>query len=156
MHSWINAAQAACAAALVFALPVSAQQFTTLELESEAPKADFFENEPGRTWLSHCAYEQDRYVVCKFAEPGTIHAIEHPKTSAGAALQGRMREIFEAKGCTFDAPPETFRVNGIFLSFDAKGGERIACPDKTSKLEFKPGVISFLDTIYFLSDGAPG
>lgn len=154
MHACFKVASVACAAALLFALPASAQ-FTTLELESEAPGADFFEDEPGRTWFSHCDFEQDRYVVCKFAESRIIQAIEHPKTTPGVALQDRIREIFEAKGCTFEAPPETFRVNGIFLSFDARGGERIACKDEPSKLVFRPGVISFLDTIYFLSEGRP-
>ena len=155
MHSRFRAAQAACAAALLFALPASAQQMTTLELESEAPAAEFFENEPGRTWLSHCDYEADRYIVCKFAEPRIIEAIEHPKTTAGAAMQDVMRSIFEKKGCSFEAPPETFRVNGIFLSFDTEGGKKIACDDAPSKVLFKPGVISFLDTIYFFRDARP-
>lgn len=126
-----------------------------MELESEAPNAAFFENEPSRTWLSDCAYQSERYVVCKHAAADVLTAIEKPETTPGAALQAHMKAIFNKKGCTFEAPANTFRVNGVFLSLDMEGAKLIRCEDKPSKLEFRPGVISFLDTIYFLNDGPP-
>ena len=154
MHCLLRFAHAAAAAALAIAL-ASTSHAEEYELQSEAPDAAFFEKNPGRTWLSHCEYQSDRYVVCKFAAPEVIAAIESPKTTAGAAMQDLMRGLFEAKGCTFDAPPETFRVNGIFLSFDMEGGKKITCQDQPSQLVFAPGVITFLDTVYFLNDGRP-
>lgn len=154
MHALFRFAQAALAAAFAFAQPASAQ-FTTMELESEAPDAAFFENQPGRTWFSHCEYQKDRYVVCKNAAAPILDTILKPETTPGAALQSHIRRIFEAKGCTFEAPADTFRVNGIFLSLDMEGARSIRCGDDPAKLVFRPGVISFLDTIYFLNDGPP-
>lgn len=154
MHGLSQFARTALVTGFAAALPAMVQA-DSLELVSEAPDAAFFEKEPGRTWLSHCAYQSDRYVVCKNAAPPVLEAIAEPETTAGAALQDHMRGIFEAKGCTFEAPADTFRVNGIFLSFDAGNAKQIRCGDQSSDLKFRPGVISFLDTIYFLNDGPP-
>lgn len=154
MRLRLLSATAVFAAAFVLAPPASAQ-FTTMELESEAPDAAFFENKPGRTWFSHCEYQNERYVVCKNAAAPILDTILKPETTPGAALQSHMRGIFEQKGCTFEAPKDTFRVNGIFLSLDMEGAKSIRCGDEEPKLVFRPGVITFLDTIYFLSDGPP-
>lgn len=154
MHLLLTFANATLVAAMLFVLPASAQ-FTAMELESEAPDAAFFENEPGRTWFSHCEYQNERYVVCKNAAQPILDTILKPDTTPGAALQTHIREIFEKKGCTFAAPADTFRVNGIFLSLDMEGAKAIKCGEDDGKLVFKPGVIAFLDTLYFLNDGPP-
>ncbi len=154
MRDLFRCSRAAFAAVLLLAVPAAAQT-EPLELVSEAPDAAFFENEPGRTWLSDGAYQAERYVVCKVAAPQVLAAIEKPETTPGAALQAHMQAIFEKKGCTFEAPADTFRVNGVFLSLDMEGAKNIRCEDKPSKLVFRPGVMSFLDTIYFLNDGPP-
>lgn len=140
------------AAAIALAATASAQ-----DLEPELPGAAQFEAGSGRIWFSHCAYQAERYMVCKNAARPILDAIAKPADGGhpGNVLQATMRKLFEEKGCTFEAAPETFGVNGIFLSFDAEKGRDIRCEDKASKLVFAPGVITFLDTLYFLSGDPP-
>lgn len=85
-----------------------------------------------------------------------LDAIAKPgETTPGAAFQAHMRTLFTGKGCTFEAPPETFRVNGIFLSVDLKNAGLIRCAGQSPEPAFKPGVIVLLDTLYFLTGDAP-
>lgn len=122
----------------------------------DLPEAEAFAPGPGRVWLSGCAVEADRYVTCKDAARPLLDAIAAPGTGTpGAALEAFMRTLFTEKGCTYAAPPDTFRVNGIFLSFDSKHAERIRCPGQSSALVFRPGAITLLDTLYFLAGGPP-
>lgn len=121
------------------------------------PAAEVFEKDQSRTWLSHCEFQHDRYIVCKHGAKPVIDAISNPEQpgAPGPALQAHVREIFERKGCTFAAPANTFRVNGIFLSFDAEKGAEIQCEGKPSTLVFTPQGASFLDTLYFYFQGPP-
>lgn len=126
------------------------------EMPIDSPGADAFRPGSGRVWLSGCTYESERYVACNNAARPVLDAIaKSGDATPGAALQAFMRQTFTEKGCTFDAPAETFRVNGIFLSFDAKAASEIRCAGKKSGLVFAPGVITFLDTLYFLSGDPP-
>jgi hypothetical protein len=122
----------------------------------DLPSAEAFGPGSGRVWLSHCAFEADRYVSCKNAARPVLEALATPGDGTpGAALQAFMRDLFVAKGCAFDIPEDSFRVNGIFLSFDSAAAMGIRCEGKESKLEFAPGVITLLDTLYFFSDAPP-
>ncbi|MCC7251679.1 hypothetical protein [Hyphomicrobium sp.] len=118
----------------------------------EFPKLDAFAPGSGRIWFSGCTFEADRYVSCKSAAPDVLEAIANPgDQTAGAALQTYVSDVFIEKGCAFEAPPESFRVNGIFLSFDSNAAKDIRCKVAPSKLGFSPEGMTFLDTLYFFS-----
>lgn len=120
------------------------------------PGLDAFEPGSGRLWLSACAYEADRYVSCKSAAPAVLEAIAQPgDQTAGAALQTFVSDVFIEKGCAFEVQPESFRVNGLFLSFDTKSAKDIRCKGKKSALVFGPDGMTFLDTLYFFSGDPP-
>ncbi|HEX2843378.1 hypothetical protein [Hyphomicrobium sp.] len=123
---------------------------------ADLPGAAAFEPGSGRLWFAGCEFEADRYVTCKMAAPGVLEAIENPgDQTPGSALQTYVSDVFIEKGCAFEASPESFRVNGIFLSFDSKAAKDIRCAGKKSGLAFKPGVITLLDTIYFIAGDPP-
>jgi hypothetical protein len=110
----------------------------------------------GRTWFSGCELQAERYVVCKNADRPLLDAIAAPGAGTpGQALQAFMRKIFETRGCRFEAPDDSFRVNGIFLSFDAGAAAHIRCEGARSALQFAPDRMSLLDTVYFLMADAP-
>lgn len=124
--------------------------------EEALPGADAFQSGSGRIWFSGCVFEAERYVSCKNAAQSVLDAVAEPGDGTpGDKLQTYVSDLFIEKGCAFEAPPETFRVNGIFLSFDANAAREIRCKGKTGKLIFAPGVISLLDTLYFLSRDPP-
>ncbi len=147
VHASIAAVSVLCLSSLL----------TSAHAYEELPRAEIFEKDAGRTWLSHCEFQHDRYIVCKHGAKPVIDAISNPEHAGapGAALQAHIREIFEKKGCTFAAPDNTFRVNGIFLSFDAEKGAEIKCEGKPSTLVFAPQGAIFLDTLYFYFQGPP-
>ncbi len=123
---------------------------------ADLPGADAFQAGSGRIWFAGCAYESDRYVTCKTAAPGALEAIASPgDQTPGAALQMFVSDVFIEKGCAFEAGPDSFRVNGIFLSFDSKAAKAIRCSGKKPGLAFQPGVITLLDTVYFFSGDPP-
>ena len=123
---------------------------------SAFPGAEAFEPGSGRVWFSGCVFEADRYITCKAAAPGVLEAVAHPGDQpAGDALQMYVSDTFIEKGCAFEAPQETFRVNGIFLSFDTKAAKDIRCKGKTSAIGFAPQGMTFLDTLYFFSGDPP-
>ena len=127
-----------------------------LAQDSAFPSADAFAPGAGRTWFSDCNFEAERYVTCKNAAPDAIAAISTPgDMTPGAALQTFISDIFIEKGCAFEAGPETFRVNGIFLSFDTKSAKDIRCKGKKSALTFAPEGMAFLDTLYFFTGDPP-
>ena len=96
-------------------------------------------------------------MTCKNAEPSILDAISHPgDQTPGAALQTFVSDLFIEKGCAFEAQPESFRVNGVFLSFDTQSAKDIRCKGKTSSVQFAPQGMTFLDTLYFFSGDAPG
>lgn len=137
-------------AAASIALPLAAASAQAPEF----PKLDAFEPGSGKVWFSGCAFEADRYVSCKSAAPGVLEAIANPgDQTPGAALQTFISDVFIEKGCAFEAAPESFRVNGVFLSFDTKAGTDIRCKGTPSKLAFGPDGMTFLDTLYFFFDG---
>lgn len=139
------------AAALLLAGSAHAQ-----DIAAEVPPASDFAPGSGRVWFSSCTFEAERYVSCKDAARAAIEAIAKPGDGTpGEALQAYVKKIFTKKGCTFDAAPESFRVNGIFLSFDSKASKQIACQGQKSDLVFKPGVIVLLDTLYFIAGDPP-
>jgi hypothetical protein len=120
------------------------------------PGADTFQPGSGRVWLSGCEYQSERYVTCKDAARPLLDAISAAgEGTPGEKLQTYVSDLFIEKGCAFEAPPESFRVNGIFLSFDAHAAREIRCNGKKGKLVFAPGVITLLDTLYFLSGDPP-
>ena len=130
--------------------PASAQDAGTF------PGADAFAPGSGRIWFSQCEFQDDRYVTCKSAEPSVLEAISNPgDQTPGAALQTFMSDMFIEKGCAFEAPPDSFRVNGVFLSFDTKSAKDIRCKRKKSAVVFSPQGMSFIDTLYFFSGDAP-
>lgn len=139
------------AAALSLAVaPASAQD------AARFPGADAFAPGSGRLWFAGCKFEAERYVTCKTAAPGVLEAIANPgDQTPGSALQTYVSDVFIEKGCAFEAPPESFRVNGTVLSFDSKAAKDIRCARKKSGLVFKTGVITLLDTIYFISGDPP-
>ena len=93
-----------------------------------------------------------RGYVTKSAAPEVLEAISNPgEDTPGAALQMFISDAFIEKGCAFEAAPESFRVNGVFLSFDSKSAKDIRCKGKASKLEFSPDGIALADTLYFFS-----
>lgn len=117
---------------------------------------DPFKPGAGRTWFSDCEFQADRYVSCKNAARPVLEAIAKPGDGTpGAALQAFMRDLFVAKGCIFDAPPDSFRVNGIFLSFDSEAAGRIRCHGQPSKLTFGPGVMALTSSVYFFMGSPP-
>ncbi|MDQ8698372.1 hypothetical protein [Hyphomicrobium sp. LHD-15] len=137
---------------LVVALPFAAAS----TFAQDIPGKDAFEAGSGRVWFSGCQFEADRYVTCKNAAPGILEAIANPGDGTpGLALQTYVSDVFIEKGCAFEAPPESFRVNGVFLSFDSKAASQIRCKGKPSKLVFGPDAITLLDTLYFLAGDPP-
>jgi hypothetical protein len=122
----------------------------------DIPGKDAFAPGSGRVWFSGCEFERDRYVTCKSAAPEVLEAIANPGDStAGFALQTYISDVFIEKGCAFEAQPDSFLVNGVFLSFDGKAASQIRCKGKASKLAFAAGVITLADTLYFLAGGPP-
>ncbi|WP_072396575.1 hypothetical protein [Hyphomicrobium sp. CS1GBMeth3] len=118
--------------------------------------ADPFKPGAGRTWFSSCELQAGRYVSCKNAARPILEAIANPgKGTAGEALQAFMRDLFVSKGCTFEVPEDSFRVNGIFLSFDSHAAEKIRCYGHPSKLTFGPGVMALTGSVYFFMGGPP-
>lgn len=124
--------------------------------QESLPSAQAFAPGSGRVWLSECAFEAERYVSCRNAAPSVLEVISSPGDgdTPGMALQAFMRDLFVGKGCTFAVPPDSFRVNGIFLSFDSSTASEIRCDGLPSRLVFSPDGIGLLDTLYFFS-GAP-
>jgi hypothetical protein len=134
----------------LLAVPIKAQDGTVL------PRADAFAPGSGRVWFSGCAFEAERYVTCKNADAGVLEAISNPGDGTpGLALQTYVSDVFIEKGCAFEAPLDTFRVNGVLLSFDSKAAGLIRCKGKPSKLSFAPGLITLADTLYFLTGDPP-
>lgn len=124
--------------------------------QEDMPPLEAFASGSGRVWLSDCAFEAERYVSCKNAAPAVLEAISNPgEETPGEALQAFVQALFVGKGCVFDIPADSFRVNGIFLSFDSTAASGIRCEGKPSKLVFAPGGISLLDTLYFFSAAPP-
>jgi hypothetical protein len=120
------------------------------------PGAKAFEAGSGRLWFSECEFQEDRYITCKSAAPIVLEAIANPgDQTPGAALQMNVSDVVIEKGCAFEAQPESFRVNGVFLSFDTKSAKDIRCKGKKSAVVFSPQGMSFLDTLYFFSGDPP-
>ncbi|WP_334145730.1 hypothetical protein [Hyphomicrobium sp.] len=120
----------------------------------EFPKLGAFEPGSGKIWFSGCTFEADRYVSCKSAAPEVIEAISNPgDQTPGLALQTFVSDVFIEKGCAFEAAPESFRVNGIFLSFDSNAAKDIRCKGKAATLVFGPEGMSLQDTVFFFRDG---
>jgi hypothetical protein len=126
------------------------------ETPAAFPKADAFEPGSGRLWFSACVYESERYITCKSAQPSVLDAISNPgDQTPGGALQMHVSDVFIEKGCAFEAAPDSFRVNGVFLSFDTKAAKDIRCKGKSASLGFSPEGIVLLDTLYFFTEDAP-
>ena len=141
---------AAALALALYSFAASAQEPAAL------PRADYFAQGSGRTWFADCNYEAERYVVCKTAAKPVLDAIADPGSDTpGTKLQMLIGDLFIEKGCAFEAAPDSFRVNGVFLSFDTKAAKTIRCGGKPSKVEFAPGMITLLDTVYFFNDDPP-
>jgi hypothetical protein len=120
------------------------------------PGADAFTPGSGRIWFSECEFQDERYITCKNAAPSVLEAISNPgDQTPGAALQMFMSDMFIEKGCAFEAAPDSFRVNGIFLSFDSRAAKDIRCRGKKSELVFRPDGMALLDTIDFLAGEPP-
>lgn len=129
---------------------------TTACLAQDLPGKDSFGPGSGRVWFSGCEFEADRYVTCKNAEAGLLEAISNPGGGTpGLALQTFVSDVFIEKGCAFEAPPDAFRVNGVFLSFDSKAASQIRCQGKPSKLELGPGLSTLADTLFFFAGDPP-
>jgi hypothetical protein len=125
-------------------------------LAQDIPSKDAFAPGSGRVWFSGCEFERDRYVTCKSAAPEVLEAIANPGSEpAGLALQTYVSDVFIEKGCAFEAPQDSFLVNGVFLSFDGKAAGQIRCKGKPSKLVFAPGLITLADTLYFFAGDPP-
>lgn len=136
--------------ALAFALPLGA---AVAQTPGALPKLEAFAPGSGKVWFSGCVLEADRYVSCKSAQREILDAIASPgDQTPGLALQTFISDVFIEKGCSFEAPPDSFRVNGVFLSFDSNAAKDIRCKGKASKPAFGPDGISLADTLYFFSD----
>ncbi len=135
---------------LVLALPLAGVRAQTIDF----PKLGAFEPGSGKIWFSGCVLEADRYVSCKSAAPEVLAAIASPgDQTPGFALQTFISDVFIEKGCAFEAPPDSFRVNGVFLSFDSQASKDIRCKGKPSKLAFGPEGMALVDTLYFFTEG---
>lgn len=133
--------------ALLLAAPASAQAPVFPKLGEFAPGS-------GKVWFSGCALEADRYVSCKSAAPDVLETIANPGDQGpGAALQTFISDVFIEKGCAFEAAQDSFRVNGVFLSFDSNAAKDIRCKGKAAKLAFSPEGMTLQDTLYFFFDG---
>lgn len=133
-----------------------ASTFANAQDPASFPNAKAFEPGSGKLWFAGCVYEAERYVSCKTAQAGVLEAISQPgDQTPGAALQMFVSDVFIEKGCSFEAPPESFRVNGVFLSFDTKSAAAIRCKGKKSALAFAPDGMSLIDTLYFFSGDPP-
>jgi len=138
-------------AVLAFAISIATP---ALAQAPNFPKRDAFEPGSGKVWFSGCVFEADRYVTCKSAAPGVLEAIADPGDQpAGLALQTYVSDVFIEKGCAFEAAPDSFRVNGVFLSFDSSSAKDIRCKGKAAKLEFSPDGMALSDTLFFYFDG---
>lgn len=135
------------AAALSLAAPAHAQS-------PAFPKLDAFAPGSGKVWFSGCVFEADRYVTCKSAAPEVLEAVSHPgDQTPGLALQTHISDVFIEKGCAFEARPDSFRVNGVFLSFDSAAAKDIRCNGKAGTLAFDPDGMALHETLFFFSDG---
>lgn len=120
------------------------------------PPLKDFEPGSGKLWFAGCVYEAERYVSCKTAQAGVLEAVSQPgDQTPGEALQMYVSDAFIEKGCAFEAPQESFRVNGVFLSFDSKAAATIRCAGKKGALSFAPDGMNLLDTLYFFSGNPP-
>ena len=120
------------------------------------PPAAEFGAGSGRIWFSGCVFEADRYITCKSADAGLLEAIASPgDQTPGDVLQMHVSDVFIEKGCAFEAPQSSFRVNGVFLSFDTKAAKDIRCKGKKSAVVFSPQGMTLLDTLYFFSGDPP-
>ncbi len=133
---------------IAVALPILSAQ------AQEFPKLDAFGPGSGKIWFSGCVFEADRYVSCKSAAPDVLEAIANPGDQApGLALQTHISDVFIEKGCAFEAAADSFRVNGVFLSFDSSAAKDIRCKGKAGKLAFSPDGMALQDTLFFFADG---
>lgn len=122
----------------------------------DLPSRESFDPGSGRIWFSGCEFEADRYLSCKNAEAGVLEAISNPgEGTPGLALQTYVSDVFIEKGCAFEAPLDTFRVNGVFLSFDSKAASQIRCNGKPSKMELAPGLFTLAGTLFFFTGDPP-
>lgn len=116
------------------------------------PKLGAFAPGSGKIWFSGCVLEADRYVSCKSAAPEVLDAISQAgDQTPGLALETHVSDVFIEKGCAFQPAPESFRVNGMLLSFDSKSAKDIRCKGKSAKLEISPDGMALADTLYFFS-----
>jgi hypothetical protein len=138
--------------ALALVLSIGARPVFAQEL----PGKESFAPGSGRVWFSGCELEADRYVTCKNADQGVLEAVSNPGDGTpGLALQTYVSDVFIEKGCAFEAPLDSFRVNGVFLSFDSKAASLIRCQGKPSKLVMGPGLFTLADTLFFFMGDPP-
>jgi hypothetical protein len=101
-------------------------------------------------WFGGCAFEMDRYVSCRIADPKVESWLKsRVRVNQGVALEEYMKVVFEENGCVYGPKDNAFGANGVFLSFDSAKLEDISCAGKSSKMRFSPKGMTALDTVYF-------
>lgn len=91
----------------------------------------------------HCAFEADRYIVCRVPPPAVESAIKSaPAIHPGLAFSSFLIDTLRGRGCagTFDSA--TFILNGVFFSIDSRGLSKFTCGGEALKLTFSPTGIS--------------
>jgi len=107
----------------------------------------------GPLLFDRCAFEADRYVVCRVAPPEIENTIKlqrgmHP----GAAFAIFIKTYFEHRGCDFKVNEEAFRLNGVFFSLDSRAFAAISCDGAPLKLKFTPDAMSITGATFKMSD----
>lgn len=93
--------------------------------------------------FQNCAFEDDRYIVCRVAPAAVEHAIKSaPAVHPGEAFSSFLIETLRGKGCVGQFDRSTFLLNGVFFSIDSRSLSQITCDGVELKLKFSPTGIS--------------
>ncbi len=103
--------------------------------------------------FNRCAFEAERYVVCRVA-PAEVETFIKSQTGAhpGAAFAAFIKSYFERRGCDYRVSEEAFRLNGVFFSLDARAFAAISCGGEPLKLKFAPDAMSIVGAEFKMSE----
>lgn len=90
-----------------------------------------------------CAFEANRYIVCRVPPPVVERAIKSaPASHPGDAFSSFLIDTLRGRGCAGTFDRATFILNGVFFSIDSRGLSKITCNGEALKLSFSPTGIS--------------
>ncbi len=103
--------------------------------------------------FERCAFEADRYVVCRIAPPEIESYIKSQRgVHPGAAFAAFIKNYFEQRGCDYKVGDEAFRLNGVFFSLDSRAFTAISCDGAPLKPKFAPDAMSITGATFKMSD----